>query len=745
MTGSPMDVSELLRLMDVQLDKATGSRAAWRDGRVGRERDAVLEPQQAALRRVAMVVAGGATSPEVFAAIAREVARVLDAGLVVIWRHEPERAATVLGAWSNGPHPFQVGTSWPVEDSTAAALLRDLGRPSRIEDFGKVGGAIPDAMHETGFLSGTGAAIIVDGEFWGVMGVGVAEGEPLLDQIEDRLAEFTELVATAISNSASRAQLAQLADEQVALRRVAALVARGVAPSEVLAAVAREVGLLLGVDVTYMARYEPDRTATGVATWSRAGDQIPVGTRVNLEGDSVAGLVFRTGRPARMQGYENARGAGGALGRELGLRSSVGTPIVVDQNLWGVMIASSKHDPELPVDAEARIADFTELLATAISNADSRAALAQLAEEQAALRRVGKLVAHGVSPEEVFAAVVEEIGRLLPVEYAGMGRFEPDHTVTYLAAWGRAAAPVPDDSQLSLGGKNLATIVRETGGPARIDNYADASGPLGVAGREAGTRSAVGTPILVDGRLWGVMAAGSTLEQPLPEGTEARLASFTELLATAIANAEARTELAASRTRILAATDEERRRVVRDLHDGAQQRLVHTVMTLELARTTLQGQEADVSLLVSEALDHAQQAAVELGELAHGILPAILTRAGLRASVDALASRMPVPVDNGVAVGRLPDAVEATAYFVVAEALTNVSKHARAGRAVVTARIEDGTLRVEVRDDGAGGARPDGSGLLGLGDRVAALDGRLWVESPAGGGTLVAADIPVAG
>jgi len=192
----------------------------------------------------------------------------------------------------------------------------------------------------------------------------------------------------------------------------------------------------------------------------------------------------------------------------------------------------------------------------------------------------------------------------------------------------------------------------------------------------------------------------------------------------------------------VAATDDERRRVVRDLHDGAQQRLVHTVVTLKLARRALeQGDEAAPTLL-AQALDHAEQANVELRELAHGILPAVLTRGGLRAGVEALASRMPVPVVIRVSVGRLPAAAAATAYFVAAEALTNVAKHARAGRAEVTARVENGTLRVRVRDDGVGGAQPDGSGLVGLGDRLAALDGRLRVESPPGGGTLVAADIP---
>jgi PAS domain S-box-containing protein len=206
-----------------------------------------------------------------------------------------------------------------------------------------------------------------------------------------------------------------------------------------------------------------------------------------------------------------------------------------------------------------------------------------------------------------------------------------------------------------------------------------------------------------------------------------------------------RDALAASRARIVAAADEERRRVVRDLHDGAQQRLVQTVITLKLATTALRRDDAQAGALVAEALEQAESATAELRELAHGIMPSVLTRGGLRAGVDTLAGRMPVPVENRVAVGRLPATVEATAYFVVAEALTNVAKHARAGHAEVTAWIEDGTLAVQVRDDGMGGARADGSGLLGLADRLAALDGELRVKSPADGGTLIAAAIPVGG
>jgi signal transduction histidine kinase len=182
--------------------------------------------------------------------------------------------------------------------------------------------------------------------------------------------------------------------------------------------------------------------------------------------------------------------------------------------------------------------------------------------------------------------------------------------------------------------------------------------------------------------------------------------------------------------------------LIRDLHDGAQQRLVHTVLTLTLARQAVSRSERARALL-DEAVDHAQRATAELRELAHGILPSALTHGGLPAAVDALASRMPVPVGIELPAERFPTAVEATAYFVVAEALANVAKHAQAERADVFARVRGGALRVEVRDDGVGGARPDGRGLQGVADRVAAVGGRLEVSSPAGAGTRVAAELPL--
>jgi signal transduction histidine kinase len=238
------------------------------------------------------------------------------------------------------------------------------------------------------------------------------------------------------------------------------------------------------------------------------------------------------------------------------------------------------------------------------------------------------------------------------------------------------------------------------------------------------------------------MLVTSSEGQLRPE-TEERTAEFTELVATAIANIEARQDLAASRARVLAAADEERRRVVRDLHDGAQQRLVHTVVTLKLAERALAEDRARVPEYVAEAREQAETAQAELRELAQGILPAVLTRGGLRAGADSLASRAPIPVQVDVPASRLAPTVEATAYFVVAEALTNVAKHANAQRATVAAQIDDDMLCVEVRDDGSGGAEAESSGLIGLRDRVAALDGTLEVDSPPGGGTRVAARIPL--
>jgi PAS domain S-box-containing protein len=368
--------------------------------------------------------------------------------------------------------------------------------------------------------------------------------------------------------------------------------------------------------------------------------------------------------------------------------------------------------------------------------------LARLAGEQAALRRVATLVARGVPPAEVFSAVAEEVQRLLDAQAIAIARLEPDGTVTIVASGGTARDELPVSSRLDLESDTAIAKVLQTCQSARVDDYSSSSQPVAQRVDRLGIRCSVAVPIIVEGALWGSIGAG-TQHAHFPADAEQRMLEFTELAGTAIANAESRSELIASRARVVAASDDTRWRIERDLHDGAQQRLVHTVITLKMARRMLETDGEAAAALVAEALDHAERASVELRELVQGILPPVLTQGGLPAAVEALASRMPLPVDIGAAVGRLPAAVEATAYFVVAEALTNVAKHSHAHRATVAARIDDGTLQLRVRDDGVGGARPEGGGFVGLADRLAVLDGQLRVESPAGGGTLVAADIPL--
>jgi signal transduction histidine kinase len=369
-----------------------------------------------------------------------------------------------------------------------------------------------------------------------------------------------------------------------------------------------------------------------------------------------------------------------------------------------------------------------------------------LADEQAALRRLAAAVARNVTPAEIFAAVAEEIGPLLGADEAAVVRFEPDNAATVLAGAGPWTHEVSAGTRVELDDALAITAVFRTRRSARVDghDYCTARGPIADYLRRVGNRSAVASPITVEGRLWGAMVA-STTREPLPADSEERMASFTKLVGTVIANAESRAELIASRARVMAAADEARRRIQRDLHDGAQQRMVSTVMTLKLARLALGDATGPAVDLVDEALAQAEGANAELRELAHGILPGALTRGGLRAGIDALVARVHLPVSVEVTTERLPAALEATAYFIVAEALTNAVRHACASSVQVSASVEGAMLRLEVRDDGVGGARFDGSsGLLGLRDRANALNGELRVESPAGEGTLIAAAFPIA-
>ena len=689
--------------------------------------------QEQALRRIAALVADGASAEDIFAAVAREAGLVLDVDVVELSRFDGTDAMTVIGDWARVEHPFRAGTSWPLDGPTLSAGVAATGRPVRIDAFEALPGTIAGAARSAGIHAGAGAPIVVDGRVWGMMAVGSATAAGLPPGIEQRLDDFTALAATALSHTHAREQLERLAEEQAALRRVATLVAEGGTPHDVFGAVADEVARVLHLPLVEMCRYEPDGTAVVLAATGRHPFQ--PGTRWQLDGSSLTALVHATGRPARIADYAVEAGSIARAAQDGGVHAGVGAPVVVDGELWGVVSAGADHREPVPRDAERRLAEFTALVATAIANTQAREDLRRLAAQESALRRIATLVAEGADSRGVFDAVCEETGQLLAADTVNLVHFTEDGFNETMSGWSVHDVHVPTGTRVPLEGETIDTLVRDTAAPGRVDSYEDAAGELAALLRRLGVRSEVGAPVIVEGVVWGALIAGSERDEPLPAGAEQRLARFAELVATAIANTAARAELLASRARIVQSADEQRRRVVRDLHDGAQQRLVQAAMALQ--------RDAPAEEVVQEALALTRSAIDELRELAHGLHPAILTHHGLAAAVEGLAERASLPVDVDVPDDRHPAAVESAAYFVVAEALTNVAKYAQANVAVVRVRVEDGALVVCVEDDGAGGAlATPGGGLAGLADRVAALEGSLTVESPPGGGTRLRARIP---
>ena len=382
------------------------------------------------------------------------------------------------------------------------------------------------------------------------------------------------------------------------------------------------------------------------------------------------------------------------------------------------------------------------------SEAESLAREVQrVAEEQAALRRVATLVARAAPPEEIFAAVTAEVGRVLSADVTVLSRYDADDTATIVDGWSSTdgTVPAPVGSRFPLGGQNVHTVVFQTRRSARVDR-AEASGSATEVFRMLRIRSALGAPIIVEGQLWGVMIVLSTREESLPADTEARLAGFTELVATALANAEAQAALTASRARIVAAADTARRRIERDLHDGAQQQLVTLALQLRAAQAAMPSQAGDLAAQLDGVADGLTDVLDELREIARGLHPAALAEGGLRPALKTLARRSAVPVRLDVDVDeRLPEPIETAAYYVVAEALTNTAKHAAATVVDVQVAAGGGVLRVRVRDDGRGGADlTGGSGLVGLTDRVEALGGHITLRSPTGAGTTVEIELPLA-
>jgi signal transduction histidine kinase len=678
-----------------------------------REALAALAAEQASLRRVATLAAREVTPVEVLVTITEEAARALRTDAVGMLRFEPDGAATLVAQSDTPWDPPPLGTRLALDGENVLAWVRRTGQAARMDDWAQATGAVAALADVLGVTSAVATPITVEGRLWGAMVAVTNESEPLAGDIEARIGEFTELVATAIANAQSREALAELAEEQAALRRVAMLVAHDVPPSVIFAAVSEEAARVFDSGAGVL-RYEND---SEVVFLSVANVDIPVGTRWQFQEGMASAEVFRTGRPARVEevDWSAVGGPVGAASLRIGTQSIVGCPIFVEDRLWGAMIVSSTRD-RLPLGMEMRLERFTQLLATAIANAEASRARAQLAEEQGALHRVATLVAEGVDAQAIFDAVCQETCQLLDATTVTLSGSAPDGLEMTVAGWSRS----------------------ET----------------------VAARSSLGAPIVVEGRPWGVLRAGTDRDEPFAAGTELRLARFAELIATAISNAAARSDLIASRARIVAAGDEARQRIERNLHDGTQQRLIAIGLDIQRVRATIPEDQQEARVGLERVEEDLQSVLEDLRELSRGLHPPLLSRRGLRSALRALARESPIPVEVEIDLPERPAAgLETAAYYVVSESLTNAIKHSQAS--AVSIKIEtdhagepfavglDGrsrgvTLHATIADDGIGGADPSaGSGLMGLADRVDALGGRFDLDSPGGGGTRVKVELPL--
>ncbi len=520
----------------------------------------------------------------------------------------------------------------------------------------------------------------------------------LPSQTTNNLTDLSEVAGRIILAIANRQHLGELIDEQASLRRIAELAARR-APrarplDDILAVICQAASEQLGGQEVTLLQFESADTIVAVATH---GGPVPTGVRVVHPPGSLSDRVARTRRAVRVDDFDALPSA--EIVRRYGIRAGVGVPVFIDDRLWGAFVSTSQVAP-LPSDTERRLEGFAQLTWAAIANAEARENLRRLADEQAALRHVAELVARESPLPMVFEAVVKEAGRVLNASSVAIVR-------------------------VGLGGSETAQVMAEV----RLRPTA------GALHAEA--------PIVVNGESWGVLAVDADTPSRI-DGRD-RLKPFADLMAAAIANAEHRADLTRSRERVIAAADEARRRLQRDVHDGAQQRLVHTILLLKLARDSAAG-GGDVTGMLADALAHAEEANRRLRDVVRGILPAALVRNGLAAGIESLAAETPIPMHLALAVPRLPATLETTAYFTVAEAITNAVKHAQATHVSVSCGLSGGAdeLVVTVEDDGIGGADSSrGTGLTGLRDRIEASYGTIEVVSPAHRGTRIVARIPV--
>ncbi|KQX06900.1 MULTISPECIES: GAF domain-containing sensor histidine kinase [unclassified Leifsonia] len=520
---------------------------------------------------------------------------------------------------------------------------------------------------------------------------------PVLPGQTDRyLTDLSEVTGRIVLSVTNRQQLSELIGEQASLRRIAEVAARGVPRAgpmdDILAAICRAASDQLGGQEITLLQFEDADTIVAVATH---GGPVPPGVRVSHPRGSLSDLVARTKSAVRVDDFDALPSA--EIVRRYGIRAGVGVPILIEDRLWGAFVSTSPTGP-LPPDTERRLEGFAQLTWSAIANTEARESLRRLVDEQAALRHVAELVARESPLPTVFDAVVDEAARVV--------------------------------------GASSAAIVQAAGGGD--DRVVAEITPLP---KEGAHRAEL--PILVNGERWGTLAVTSDAHSRV-DGRD-RLKPFADLLAAAVANADHRDGLTLSRARVIAAADEARRRLQRDVHDGAQQRLVHTILMLKLARDSARAGQ-DITELLADALSNAEDANRQLRDVVRGILPAALTRNGLAAGIESLVADVPTPVHLELDVPRLPAAIETTGYFVVAEAITNAVKHAGATSVGVRCTLSEDAemLILAIEDDGVGGADPsNGTGLTGLKDRIEASNGTIGIESRPGRGTRIVARIPL--
>jgi signal transduction histidine kinase len=687
-----------------------------------------LADEQSALRAVAELVAQAVPPEDIFAAVTVEASRLLAGAPMTLTRFGHDSHLVVL-ATHRGPAP--IGTRIDYEAGTLPDRARRDGTAVRVDDYS----VEPDAQLAVEFnlAAAVSVPIIVGGEVWGML-TATSDAHPLAAGAEQRLLQFTGLITAALANIQTRMELQSLADEQAALRSVAELAAQGAPAEQVLGAVATQASRLTGVDFSTLLRYEPDGS-TEIVALDGAPPGVAVGMRAPGSGDGSVQRVWRTHQPARVDNLAAMSGRWPQVAQGHGFSTSAAVPILTHGTLWGSLVVVGRDKP-LPAEIHVHLTSFAELCGTAIAAAHSRRQLQQIADEQGALRRVAELVARGAALPEVFTAVAVEASQLLGDLAAALLRHEESTAVVVATC----NSPVPIGLRFPpTPGSSNGEVLR-TGKPWRIDDVGDS--PLVEVAVEHDVAAVVIVPIIVEGRVWGTLSISSP-DAPLPVGIEDRLTPFAELAAAAIANAENKQKLTASRARVVATADETRRRLQRDVHDSAQQRLVHTIIILKLARDAI-ATGANAAELVDEALTNAQRANRDLRDVVHGILPESLTRGGLQMGLESLVAGFSLPTRLRTAVPRLPADIETTAYFIVAEALANVVKHAQARNTAIELALDGDHLDVQITDDGVGGANPGhGSGLTGLLDRVEASNGSLVLTSPAGKGTTLHARLPI--